>query len=100
MFFTCSIRGWSLGQLLDTSLILAALQMALSLCIPEIHHSDQGVQHAATEYVACLKKCEIRISMASSGKPEENRCAERLRRASREEEVDLSEYNDFADAHS
>jgi putative transposase len=96
--FTRSIRGWSLGLLLDTGLTLAALRMALSLCLPEIHHSDQGVQYAATEYVDCLKKYQIRISMAATGKPEENGFAERLMRTIKEEEVDLSEYNDFADA--
>jgi putative transposase len=96
--FTRSLRGWSLGQLLDTGLTLAALQMAFSLCLPEIHHSDQGVQYAAAEYVDLLKKYEVCISMAATGKPEENGFAERLMRTIKEEEVDLSEYNDFADA--
>ena len=54
--FTRSIRGWSLGKILDTGLTLAALQMAFTLCIPEIHHSDQGVQYAAQEYIDLLKK--------------------------------------------
>lgn len=98
--FTRSIRGWSLGQVLDTSLTLAALRMALRLCLPEIHHSDQGVQYAALEYVDLLKKCSVQISMAATGKPEENGFAERLMRTIKEEEVDLSEYNDFADARS
>jgi putative transposase len=98
--FTRSIRGWSLGKILDTSLTLAALQMALSLCIPEIHHSDQGVQYAAQDYVDLLKKYTVQISMAAPGKPEENGYAERLMRTIKEEEVDLSEYNDFADARS
>jgi transposase InsO family protein len=38
--------------------------------------------------------------MAAQGKPEENGYAERLMRTIKEEEVDLSEYNDFADARS
>lgn len=98
--FTRSIRGWSLEQALDTSLTLAALRMALSLCLPEIHHSDQGVQYAALEYVDLLKQYQVQISMATTGKPEENGFAERLMRTIKEEEVDLSEYNDFADARS
>jgi len=32
------------------------LRGALTLCIPEIHHSDQGVQYAAQDYVALLKQ--------------------------------------------
>jgi putative transposase len=98
--FTRSIRGWSLGQVLDTNLTLAALRMAFSLCLPEIHHSDQGVQYAALDYVDLLKKYDVQVSMAATGKPEENGYAERLMRTIKEEEVDLSEYNDFADARS
>lgn len=96
--FTRAIRGWSLSRDLDTNLTLAALRGALTLCIPEIHHSDQGVQYAAQEYVAWLHQYPIQISMAAQGKPEENGYAERLMRTIKEEEVDLSEYNDFADA--
>ena len=36
--------------------------------------------------------------MASVGEPEENGYAERLMRTIKEEEVDLSEYEDFGDA--
>jgi len=45
-----------------------------------------------------LQKYAVQISMAAQGKPEENGYAERLMRTIKEEEVDLSEYNDFADA--
>jgi len=97
--FTRAIRSWSLSRDLDTHLTLAALRAALALCIPEIHHSDQGVQYAAQEYVALLNQYQVQISMAAQGKPEENGYAERLMRTIKEEEVDLSEYNDFADAY-
>ena len=97
--FTRAIRGWSLSRDLDTNLTLAALRSALRLCLPEIHHSDQGVQYAAHEYVALLNQYQVQISMAAQGKPEENGYAERLMRTIKEEEVDLSEYNNFADAH-
>jgi putative transposase len=42
--FTRLIRGWQLGQALDQSLTLLALQQALAQQPPEIHHSDQRVQ--------------------------------------------------------
>ena len=45
-----------------------------------------------------LKAHEVKISMASAGEPEENGYAERLMRTTKEEEVDLSEYEDFRDA--
>lgn len=44
--FTRTIRGWNLGRNLDVDLTLSALRSALSLCIPETHHSDQGIQYA------------------------------------------------------
>lgn len=97
--FTRAIRGWNLSRDLDTELTLGALQRALRLCIPEMHHSDQGVQYAAQAYTDLLKHYEVQISMATQGKPEENGYAERLMRTIKEEEVDLSEYTDFADVY-
>lgn len=97
--FTRSIRGWNLSRNLETELTLIALQNALCLCLPEMHHSDQGVQYAALDYVALLDRFHVQISMAAQGKPEENGYAERLMRTIKEEEVDLAEYNDFTDAY-
>jgi putative transposase len=96
--FTRCIRGWHLGRGLDQELTLAALRKALERGRPEIHHSDQGVQYAAMAYVDLLKARKVRISMASVGEPEENGYAERLMRTIKEEEVDLSEYEDFSEA--
>jgi transposase InsO family protein len=96
--FTRTIRGWHLGRNLDQGLTLAALERALLVATPEIHHSDQGVQYAATDYVQRLQKLHIQPSMATVGEPRENGYAERLMRTIKEEEVNLSEYHDFADA--
>ena len=96
--FTRLIRGWQLSKAIDQELTLEALRMALSDHVPQIHHSDQGVQYAAHEYIDLLKDHQIQISMAAVGKAEENGYAERLMRTIKEEEVDLSEYCDFADA--
>jgi putative transposase len=96
--FTRAIRGWHLSRSLDGELTLVALQRALSVCIPQIHHSDQAVQYAAQAYTDLLKHYGIQISMATQGKPEENGYAERLMRTIKEEEVDLSEYLDLDDA--
>ena len=96
--FTRTIRGWHLGRNLDQGLTLAALERALVVATPRIHHSDQGVQYAATVYVDRLKKLKVKLSMAAIGEPRENGYAERLMRTIKEEEVHLSEYHDFADA--
>ncbi len=97
--FTRAVRGWNLGRSLDGSLTLAALQQALQDRVPEIHHSDQGVQYAAESYVRQLRHRQVQISMAAQGEPRENGYAERMMRTIKEEEVDLSDYLDFADAH-
>ena len=96
--FTRSIRGWHLSRGLDQGLTLAALERALVVAVPQVHHSDQGVQYAATAYVERLQKLNVNLSMAAIGEPRENGYAERFMRTIKEEEVDLSEYQDFADA--
>jgi putative transposase len=53
--FTRCIRSWYLGRNLDQGLMLTALRGALEHRAPEIHHSDQGVQYAASDYVRILK---------------------------------------------
>ncbi len=97
--FTRSIRGWHLGRSLDQELTLAALQKALAERRPEIHHSDQGLQYAATDYTQLLRDRGAQISMAEVGEPTQNGYAERLMRTIKEEEVDLSEYEDYHDAY-
>ncbi len=96
--FTRSIRGWHLGRDLDQKLTLAALERALAVAVPNIHHSDQGVQYAATAYVQRLQGLGVTLSMATIGEARENGFAERLIRTIKEEEVYLSDYQDFADA--
>ena len=96
--FTRALRGWCLSRTLDQELTLTALKASLIKNKPDIHHSDQGVQYAAHAYIDLLKEHNIQISMAAVGKAEENGYAERVIRTIKEEEVDLSEYLDFADA--
>lgn len=98
--FTRAVRGWYLSRTLDQELSLTALRHALLSGIPEIHHSDQGVQYAAYAYTDLLKTNDVAISMAAIGKAEENGYVERLIRTIKEEEIGLSEYLDFEDARS
>ena len=57
------------------------------------------MKYAVAAYTDLLAGRGSSISMAAVGKPEENGFAERLIRTIREEEIDLSEYRAFADAH-
>ena len=97
--FTRAIRGWHLGRNLDGDLTLTALKKALQIHTPGIHHSDQGVQYAATAYVEMLQDAGVQVSMAAVGQPSENGYAERLMRTIKEEAVDLSEYRNYHDAY-
>ena len=97
--FTRAIRGWYLGRNLDQELTLTALRQALKEHRPEVHHSDQGVQYAATAYVATLDAHQIAISMAEVGAAWQNGYAERLIRTIKEEAIDLTEYRDYQDAY-
>ena len=97
--FTRGIRGWHLSRDLDQELTLSALRKALEKGLPEIHHSDQGLQYAAREYVTELQDARVMISMTDLGAAWQNGYAERLIRTIKEEEVDLTEYQDFWDAY-
>jgi transposase InsO family protein len=98
--FTRCIRGWHLGQQLDGHLAMTALERALAYSAPEIHHSDQGVQYAATGYVERLREAGIAPSMAAKGRPTDNPYVERVMRTIKEEEVSLNEYADIAQARA
>ncbi len=93
--------GWHLSRWIDTSLTLAALERALDSRRPAaglIHHSDQGVQYASSEYVIRLEEAGARISMAAVGNPYENAKAESFFRNLKMEEVYLKDYRTFEEA--
>jgi len=97
--FTRTIRGWHLARSMDVSLTITALNKGLAKGRPEIHHTDQGVQYAANEYVKLLQQYGVKLSMAEVGQAWQNGYAERLMRTIKEEEVDLSEYRNFTEAY-
>lgn len=93
--------GWHLSRWIDTSLTLEALQRALDsrrAVAGLIHHSDQGVQYASSEYVLRLEEAGARISMAAAGNPYENAKAESFFRNLKMEEVYLKDYRTFEEA--
>ena len=98
--FTRMIRAWHLSQHLTQSLTLKPLEDALHRSVPEIHHSDQGVQYLSNVYISTLRCHEIEISVARRGCPWENGYAERLIRTLKEEEVHLNAYEDIHEARA
>ena len=68
--FSRKFVGWAVENFVDRRLTLAALRMALGQRHPNaslVHHSDRGVQYAATEYRAVLESRGIRLSMSRKG---------------------------------
>jgi putative transposase len=78
------VIGWDLGRTLQAELAIRALRMALSernwKAEELIHHSDQGVQYASSDYTQILDQAEIQISMSRRGNPYDNARAERFMR--------------------
>lgn len=96
--FTRMIRAWQLSQHLNHSLTLKPLKEAFCHSVPEIHHSDQGVQYLSKTYVTTLEEHGVEISVARRGRPWENGYAERLIRTLKEEEVHLNDYQSITEA--
>ncbi len=93
--------GWSLMTHLRAELVIDALKMALRRRQPAlglVHHSDQGVQYACSEYVALLSEQGIRPSMSRAGTPYDNAKCERFIKTLKYEEVYVKEYESVSDA--
>ena len=101
--FSRRVIGWALSRHIDTQLTLSALCAALrtrSASAGLVHHSDRGVQYAATEYVDLLQQHDIRISMSRKGNPYDNAVAESFMKTLKHEEVLVNEYNTMDEAHA
>jgi putative transposase len=76
----CSRRvvGWSMATTLATSLVLDALEMALTTRRPNgvIHHSDQGSQYTSLEFGRRCREAGVRPSMGSVGDAYDNALCE------------------------
>jgi transposase InsO family protein len=95
--------GWELGDTLEASLAVAALQRALANRAIEpglVHHSDRGVQYASKDYVALLEAHGFLISMSRTGNPYDNAKAESFMKTLKCEEVYLQKYRNREEVHA
>jgi len=81
--YSRKIVGHYLSKDLKATGPLKALKRAISAArgadLSELtHHSDRGIQYCCDEYVRCLGKENIRISMTQSSDPLDNAIAERV----------------------
>jgi transposase InsO family protein len=71
--------GWAMDDVLNTDLVLSALEMAQQVRRPEpglIHHSDQGSPYASLKFGRHLRASGAVGSMGRSGTPADNAVAE------------------------
>ena len=97
------VIGWSLDDTMAESLTLAALTMALSgreVTPGLVHHSDRGVQYAASAYTKMLKDNGLTVSMSRKGNPWDNAACESFMKTLKHEEVHRTEYRNLADARA
>jgi transposase InsO family protein len=79
--YSRKIVGYSLWPSLESVGAIKALEMALLGNKPSkdtVHHSDRGVQYCCNDYVRCIEKACIQLSMTEKGDPYENAIAERV----------------------
>jgi len=73
------VVGWSMGETLESSLAIDALNMAIQRRRPAaglLHHSDRGVQYASNDYRALLEGKQAVASMSRKGNCWDNAVAE------------------------
>lgn len=73
------IVGWSMADHMESSLVEAALNMAVAQRQPQaglLHHSDQGSQYTSYDYLSLLHKHNCQISMSGAGNCYDNSAME------------------------
>ncbi len=97
------VLGWELGDTLQASLVLAALERAVADRAVQpgiVHHSDQGIQYCCPDYVERLLDHGFMISMSRAGTPYDNAKAESFIKTLKAEEVQLKRYRDMPEARA
>jgi putative transposase len=89
--FSRKIVGWALASTMETSLVVAALTMAIGRRHPPpglLHHSDRGSQYASAAYQALLQRHQMVGSMSRRGNCWDNAVVERVFRSVKHEGLD------------
>jgi transposase InsO family protein len=79
--FSRKVVGWAMDEHMETSLVLRALDAAITSRRPGaglLHHSDRGCQYTSQAYRQRLADHGIEVSMSRRGNCHDNACAESL----------------------
>ena len=100
--FSRRIVGWSMSTTLHVTVVLDALNMALTMRRPSgvIHHSDQGSQYTSIEFGNRCRKAGVRPSMGSVGDCYDNAMAESFFATLECELLDRSRFKTHSDART
>jgi transposase InsO family protein len=96
--FSRKAIGWALDRTLAARLTLTALRHAVAQRQPPpgvVHHSDQGIQYACTDYVTELQTHGMVPSMSRPGNPYDNAFCESFMKTLKQEEIYCHQYQDF-----
>ena len=96
------IVGWAMESHLKTSLVSAALNMAIAQRSPAnvVHHSDQGCQYTSIEFGKRCRQAGIRPSMGSVGDCYDNAMCESFFATLECELIDRTSFRTHADARA
>lgn len=93
--FSRKVVGLSMGNKLETTLVIKALRQALlARKIPQglLHHSDRGCQYTSKEFKEVTNRHRIKLSMSSKGHCYDNAVAESFFHTLKTEETSLCTY--------
>ena len=98
--FSRKAIGWALSRSLQANVTITALQHAIANRHPPpglVHHSDQGIQYACSDYVDLLEAHGVIPSMSRPGNPYDNAVCESFMKTLEQEEIYCNKYRDFDD---
>ena len=99
--FSRRVVGWAMAGHLRTSLILDAIEMAITRRRPAaglVHHSDHGTQYTSIAFGLRCREAGIALSMGSVGDAYDNAMAESFFASLETELIDRSSWRTRADA--
>jgi putative transposase len=70
--FSQKVVGYAIRESLDAELAATASKSVIERPKPRlgcIHHWDCGVDYACDQYVSCIRKQGLRVSMSTKGNP-------------------------------
>jgi putative transposase len=97
-WFSRYVLSWRLSTMLSNDFVIEAAKEALTIAVPGITNSDQGVQFTSEGYTSLWDPEKTKISMDGRGRAMDNIFTERLWRSVKYDEVYIKNYDSVLDA--